>query len=243
MRRLDRPVDESRDHVLGAADAPITLVEYGSYACPYCRAANESIAAVRDRFGDRMRYVFRQRPLASNDLARRAAELAERADPERFWKVHIALMTRSEALTEDDLVAVARDLHFGHQDAGADEETVRRAKALVEADEASARASGVMVTPTFLIDGRRYDGPWDESSLSDAMLGTLGHRVRSAALDFVSWGPSAGLLLLIARCWRWHSPTRSWGLRSRRSGIRTSASLSATPAFACRCAIGSMTGC
>jgi hypothetical protein len=100
-----------------------------------------------------------------------------------------------------------------------------------------------MVTPTFLIDGRRYDGPWDESSLSDAMLGTLGHRVRSAALDFVSWGPSAGLLLLIARCWRWHSPTRSWGLRSRRSGIRTSASLSATPAFACRCAIGSMTGC
>jgi NhaA family Na+:H+ antiporter len=55
-----------------------------------------------------------------------------------------------------------------------------------------------MITPTFFINGRRYDGPWDESSLSDAMLGTLGHRVRSAALDFASWGPSAGLLLLLA---------------------------------------------
>ena len=190
---LDRPVDESRDHVLGPADARITLVEYGSYACPYCRSANESIAAVRDRFGERMRYVFRQRPLTNNDLARRAAELAERADTSQFWKAHIALMTRSETLTEDDLVAVATDLRLDRQDG----EKARRAKERVDADEASARASGATVTPTFFINSRRYDGPWDESSLSDAMLGTLGHRVRSAALDFVSWGPSAGLLLLI----------------------------------------------
>jgi hypothetical protein len=55
---LDRPVDDKFDHVLGPADAPITLVEYGSYACPYCRAANERIAEVRDQFGDRTRYVF-----------------------------------------------------------------------------------------------------------------------------------------------------------------------------------------
>ena len=68
----------------------------------------------------------------------------------------------------------------------------------MDADVASARASGVMLTPTFFINGRRYDGPWDESSLADAMLGTLGHRVRSAALDFASWGPSAGVLLLLA---------------------------------------------
>ena len=196
---LDRAVDEGRDHVLGPANAQITLVEYGSYACPYCRAANESIAAVRDRLGERMRYVFRQRPLTDNELARRAAELAERADPDRFWKAHIALMTRSEELTEDDLVSVARDLHLDEeQGPEMAQEAVRRATARVEADEASARASGVMITPTFFINGRRYDGPWDESSLSDAMLGTLGHRVRSAALDFVSWGPSAGVLLLIA---------------------------------------------
>ena len=56
-RRLVPPVDVVRDHILGPADAPITLVEYGSYACPHCRAANEALANLRDRFGERMRYV------------------------------------------------------------------------------------------------------------------------------------------------------------------------------------------
>jgi Na+:H+ antiporter, NhaA family len=54
-----------------------------------------------------------------------------------------------------------------------------------------------MVTPTFFINGRRYHGPWDESALTDAILGSLGHRVRTAALDFASWAPSAGILLLL----------------------------------------------
>ena len=61
--RLDPPVDERRDHILGPPDAPITLVEYGSYACPYCREVNSWIPELRDRFGDRMRYVFRHRPV------------------------------------------------------------------------------------------------------------------------------------------------------------------------------------
>jgi NhaA family Na+:H+ antiporter len=198
-RRLDRSVDETYDHVLGPADAPITLVEYGSYACPYCRAANEQIAKIRDQFGERLRYVFRHRPIPGSEIARRAAELSERADdPERFWHAHIELMTRSEALTEDDLIAVASDLSLAREDPEAAEEAARRARMRVEADERSARASGVMITPTFFINGRRYDGPWDESSLADAMLGRLGHRVRAAALDFASWGPSAGVLLLLA---------------------------------------------
>ena len=193
---LDREVDATSDHVLGPLGADITLVEYGSYACPYCRAANERIAEVRDQFGDRLRYVFRHRPLTGNDLARRAAELVELADsPERFWDAHVKLMTRSGTLTEEDLQVVARDL--GADDAISEEDALG-AKARVGADEASSRASGVRITPTFFINSRRYDGPWDESSLSDAMLGTLGHRVRSAALDFASWGPSAGTLLLLA---------------------------------------------
>ena len=197
--RLDRPVDDKSDHVLGPPDAPITLVEYGSYACPYCRAANERIAEVRDQFGDRMRYVFRHRPLVGVELARRAAELVERApDPKRFWDEHVKLMTRSETLTEDDLNAVTHDLGVSADRGPADDPAVIRAKARVDADEASAAASGAIITPTFFINGRRYDGPWDESALADAMLGTLGHRVRSAALDFASWGPSAGVLLLLA---------------------------------------------
>ena len=116
--RLDRPVDRAYDHTLGPADAPITLVEYGSYDCPHCRAANEPIAELRDEFGDRLRYAFRHRPIPSSEIARRAAELVESApDPERFWVAHSELMTRSETLTEDDLRAVAGELGLPRQDA------------------------------------------------------------------------------------------------------------------------------
>jgi len=196
---LDRPVNEESDHILGRNDAPITLVEYGSYACPYCRAANERIAEVRDQFGDRLRYVFRHKPLAGNPLARPAAELVERTrDAKTFWRAHVRLMTRSEVLTADDLAAVAADLRVGQGDAEDEEAAAARAQARVDADEESARASGALITPTFFINGRRYDGPWDGSSFAEAMLGTMGHRVRSAALDFASWGPSAGVLLLLA---------------------------------------------
>jgi NhaA family Na+:H+ antiporter len=196
--RLDRAVDAARDHVLGPADAPITLVEYGSYACPHCRHANEEIAKLRDRFGDRMRYVFRQRPLTGSALARQAAELAEcAADDGRFWSVHVELMTRSATLTEEDLRTVAAELGLHEGDAGS-AERLARATARVEDDERSARASGVQFTPTFFINGRRYDGPWDENSLAEAMLGSLGHRIHSAAVDFASWAPSAGVLLLLA---------------------------------------------
>ncbi len=197
--RLDRPVDPARDHVLGPDDAPITLVEYGSYACPHCRAANARIAEVRDRLGDRLRYVFRHKPLTGNEMARRAADLVERAPDEKsFWDAHVALMTRSGALNEDDLKAVAEQLHLPKDTTKTGQEQIKRAKARVTADQRSAKSSGVLITPTFFINGRRYDGPWDESSFGDAMLGRLGHRVRAAALDFAAWAPSAGILLLIA---------------------------------------------
>jgi NhaA family Na+:H+ antiporter len=197
--RLDPPVDERRDHILGPPDAPITLVEYGSYACPYCREVNSWIPELRDRFGDRMRYVFRHRPIPDSDIARRAAELVERArDPEQFWAAHVKLMTRSDSLTEEDLEEVARDLGLPEQDPKEAEISARRAKERVAADVESARRSGVVLTPTFFINGRRYDGPWDLVSLSEAMTGTLSHRVRAAALDFARWGPSSGVLLLTA---------------------------------------------
>ncbi len=197
--RLDRPVDDVQDHVLGPKNAPITLVEYGSYACPHCRAANERITQVRDQLGDRLRYVFRHKPLTGSDIARPAAELAESATGhEQFWDAHVALMTRSDILTADDLRAVAEQLGLTQMDAETSRVTAERARQRVDLDIESARASGVRFTPTFFINGRRYDGPWDESSFTDAMLGSLGHRVRAAALSFASWAPSAGLLLLIA---------------------------------------------
>ncbi|HEU4619127.1 MAG TPA: Na+/H+ antiporter NhaA [Gammaproteobacteria bacterium] len=196
---LDRPVDDAEDHILGPNNAPITLVEYGSYACPHCRAANDRIAEVRTELGDRLRYVFRHRPLTGSELARRAADLVETVeDKDRFWKAHVELMTRSETLTEEDLRVVAGEVGFDPGEGDWEARIPASARARVDADIRSSRASGVLYTPTFFINGRRYDGAWDESSFSDALLGSLGYRVRVAALSFATWAPSAGLLLLLA---------------------------------------------
>jgi len=197
--RLDRPVDPARDRVVGSPRAEITLVEYGSYDCPHCRAANARITEVREQLGDRVRYVFRHRPITNSDIARRAAEIVEQAPTtDAFWSAHVTLMTRSRTLTEDDLVAVADDLRLGARDPDTAALVARDAKARVADDIASAQASGVRFTPTFFINGLRYDGPWDEASFTDAMLGSLGHRVRTAALGFASWAPSTGVMLLLA---------------------------------------------
>jgi NhaA family Na+:H+ antiporter len=197
--RLEPPVADNRDHILGQPEAGITLVEFGSYACPYCRAANERIAELRDEFGDRLRYGFRHRPLPGVEIARQAAVLAERAaDRGQFWEAHVMLMTRSPMLTEEDLRAVASTLGLPGDGLSDDSEAVARAGHRVDADEASARLSGVRLTPTFFINGRKYEGLWESRDLSDALLGSLGHRVRTAALDFARWAPAAGLLLLLA---------------------------------------------
>lgn len=181
--------------MVGASDAPITLLEYGSYDCPHCRAANARISEVRGQLGDRVRYAFRHRPIRDSDIARRAAELVERAaTSEQFWEAHVTLMTRSATLTEDDLRAVATLLDAGEGEPAA----AQAAKTRVDADVASSHASGVRYTPTFFINGLRYDGPWDEASFTDAMLGSLGHRTRVAALRFASWAPATGVLLLLA---------------------------------------------
>lgn len=196
--RLDPPVDPARDHSLGEERAEMTLLEYGSYACPSCHAVHEVVADLRDRFGERMRYVFRHRPVPGKEEAQRAAELAEFAAETtgNFWQVHDALMKRGPALTEKDLAEAAAEFNLPAGDGSANA-AVEAARAKVEADVQGAHRSGVIITPTFFINGRRYEGPWDENTLAEAMLGTLGHRLQTAALDFVRWAPSAGFLLLL----------------------------------------------
>ncbi len=198
-RSLDPPVDPARDHVLGPADAEMTLVEYGSYSCPTCHAVHSVIEALLSRFGDRMRYVFRHLPVPGSEEAVRAAELAEYAGETagRFWEVHEALMERGPVLAPADLEQVAREFGLPARDA-AHEPALAAARARVREDAEGAGQSGARVTPTFFINGRRYAGTWDESSLADAMLGSLGHRIQAAAFEFVRWGPSSGLLLGMA---------------------------------------------
>lgn len=195
---IGAPFDPERDHVLGPADAEITLLEYGSYACPRCHAVHAVVENLRSRFGDRMRYVFRHLPIENSETALRAAELAEYASARtgRFWEVHEALMERGPVFSSGDLQDVARAA--GVPEEPGDDPAFAAAQSRVREDMASAEANGVRVTPTFFINGRRYRGTWDESSLSDAMLGSLGYRVQKAAFQFVRWGPASGLLLALA---------------------------------------------
>ena len=196
--RLAPPVDDARDHALGDAGADITLLEYGSYVCPSCHAAHEIIANLRDRFGDRMRYVFRQRPISGDANAVPSAVLAEYAHlaGDRYWDAHDALMKRGPVFAPDDFARLASELELPPRDA-AHEDAWRLAEQRVQEDRESARRSGALISPTFFINDRRYDGPWDENSLAEAMLGSPGHRMQAAALDFADWAPSTGVLLLL----------------------------------------------
>jgi NhaA family Na+:H+ antiporter len=195
---LDPAVDVQRDHVLGDPSAELTLVEYGSYASHQCRAVHSVIEGLRSRFGERMCYVFRHFPVARKE-ATPAAELAEYAGETagRFWEVHEALMERGPALLEGDIARIAQDFNLPPRDK-MDGPALAAAQAKIHADIESAQRNGIEVRPTFFINGRRYTGTWDESSLADAMLAPLGHRIQSAAFEFVRWGPSSGLLLGLA---------------------------------------------
>jgi len=105
-------------------------------------------------------------------------------------------MKGGPTFTPDDFDQIAREFKLPPRDeayASADQAAKRR----VQEDVESAQRSGVLITPTFFINNRRYEGSWDTSTLAEAMLGTLGHRLHAATVDFVRWGPSAGLLLLL----------------------------------------------
>ncbi|RFC36903.1 MAG: sodium/proton antiporter, NhaA family [Candidatus Nitrotoga sp. LAW] len=197
ISKLNPPVHSGSDHTLGDAGAEITLVEYGSYNCPYCQAAHDVVANLRDRFDGRMRYVFRHRPILGNNKARQAAELAEYAHEttDRYWETHDALMKLGPSLEHIDFETLAVQLGLPPRDAST-QKAWSRAQAKIEADIASSKRSGAPVSPTFFINSRRYEGPWDENTLAEAILGSLGHRVQTLALDFARWAPSTGLLLL-----------------------------------------------
>ncbi len=198
MAELILPVDPDRDHILGPIDAEMTLVEYGSYACARCHAVHGVIEGLRRRFGDRMRYVFRHLPVPGDDNANRAAELAEAASLStgRFWEIHEALMEHGPSFTGGVLAELAAE--YGLPQDWPLEGALEAARTRVREDTEGALGNGVLATPSFFINGRRFTGTWDESSLADAMLGSLGPRVLSRAFEFVRWGPSSGLLLLLA---------------------------------------------
>ncbi len=169
VTRLTVPLSE-RDHSVGPADAPVTLVEYGDYECPYCGRAFPIVHEVRRRLGDRLRFVFRNFPLTEiHEHAEHAAEAAEAAAVQgTFWPMHDWLFRHQFSLDDDALLAGAREL-------GLDVERVRRELAAgthrgrVREDLATGIRSGVNGTPTFYINGVRHDADYAVETLVAAI--------------------------------------------------------------------------
>lgn len=167
---LTPPVGEN-DHAQGAADAVVTLVEYGDYECPYCGEAYPIVKQIQERLGDRLRFVFRNFPLAqAHPHATAAAEVAEASALQgKFWEMHDMLYENQDALGAADLQrhAKALDLNVATLDAalrsGAPSQRV-------QADFRSGVRSGVNGTPTFFINGHRFDGDWtNEDAFVEAL--------------------------------------------------------------------------
>jgi Na+/H+ antiporter NhaA len=167
---LADPVDPDRDHVRGSEDAPVTLVEYADFECPYCGMAEPIVRDLVATYGADLRYVFRHLPLTDvHEHAELAAEAAEVAAGQgRFWEMHDRLFAGSDALRMQDVVGYAAEVGLDPDEFAADLES-RRYSLRVARDVESADQSGVAGTPTFFVNGRRYQGQPDVVALSEAI--------------------------------------------------------------------------
>ncbi|MFJ6984823.1 MULTISPECIES: Na+/H+ antiporter NhaA [unclassified Streptomyces] len=163
------PVDPDRDHVRGPRHAPVTVVEYGDYECPYCGLAEPAVRALLGDFTD-VRYVWRHLPLTDvHPRAQLAAEAAEAAALQgRYWELHDLLISHQGALRPDHLRGYAAEA--GLDTARFERDLRAHAGALrVAEDVDSADLSSVAGTPTFFVNGRRHHGAYDLAGLTAAV--------------------------------------------------------------------------
>ena len=167
--RLVPPVHEG-DHMVGHAPAPVTLVEYGDYECPFCAAAQPNVREVLRSGGDSICFAFRHFPLSEvHPRARLAAEAAEAAAAQgRFWQMHELLFANQQALMPADLLTYAAAIRLDIDRFAADLEGHRYAPAVREHFLSGLR-SGVNGTPTFFVNGLRHNGAYDLESLLNAV--------------------------------------------------------------------------
>ena len=167
--KLAPPVSD-RDHVQGPSTAPVTLLEYGDYQCPACGLAYPVVKELQAQLGARLRFVFRNFPIATmHPLAEHAAEAAETAGAQgRFWEMHDVLYENQDALADDDLVQYAVTL--GLDSARFTGELTQHINAArVREDFMSGARSGVNGTPTFFINGSRHDDSFDLETMLAAV--------------------------------------------------------------------------
>jgi protein-disulfide isomerase len=162
-------VDPERDHIRGAVRAPVTVVEYGDFECPFCGQAEPVVRELLRDFAD-VRYVWRHLPL--NDVhphAQLAAEAAEAAaSQDAFWEMHDLLFRHQDAFELEDLVGYAEELGLDVE-RFADDLRGHAGASRVAEDVDSADLSGVSGTPTFFVNGRRHHGAYDIATLSAAV--------------------------------------------------------------------------
>jgi Na+/H+ antiporter NhaA len=168
---LAMPVDPERDHLRGPSEAPVTVVEYGDFECPYCGRAEPIVRELLADFGD-VRYVWRHLPLSDvHPHAQLAAEASEAAaDQGAFWEMHDLLLDHQDDLRPQDLVTYAERLGLDLERFRDDLDRHRWASR-VEEDVDAADMSGVTGTPTFFINERKHDGAYDIQTLSAAVRG------------------------------------------------------------------------
>jgi len=164
------PVSAKKDHVRGPADAPVTLVEYADFECPYCGQAERFVRELLADYGDDLRYVWRHLPLTDvHPHAQLAAEAAEAAAKQgKFWDMHDQLLEHQGALTAKDLLRYAAEIGLNTEQFTADMRKHAGA-GKIASDVDSADLSGVSGTPTFFINGRRYHGAFDIDTLSQSV--------------------------------------------------------------------------
>jgi len=166
---LATDVDPERDHIRGPDDAPVTLIEYGDFECPYCGQAERAIRELLASSGDDVRYVWRHLPL--NDVhptAQLAAEASEAAAAQgQFWQMYDLLLSHQHALASTELPRYAEELGLDVE-RFISELRAREHAGRVREDVASADESGVSGTPTFFINGRRHYGVYDLDGLTEA---------------------------------------------------------------------------
>ena len=157
-----RPPLGPQDHVQGNPDAAIELIEYGDFECPYCGRAHRIVKVLQEALGGDLLFAWRNFPLAQvHPHALRAAAAAEAAGLQgRFWEMHDMLFEHQDALEAADLLAYAEALGLDMERFAADLDSDEVADR-VRADFLSGARSGVNGTPTFFVNGERYDGSWE----------------------------------------------------------------------------------
>ena len=162
-------VDPERDHIRGPLEAPVTLVEYGDFECPYCGRAESVVRELLRDFAD-VRYVWRHLPLSDvHTHAQLAAEASEAAAQQgAFWEMYDLLLAHQDALDLDDLIGYAAELQLDGE-RFANDLSARVGAERVADDVDSADLSGVSGTPTFFVNGRRHYGEYSIETLSAAV--------------------------------------------------------------------------